>query len=84
MQAILRTLRHFFTPQTCLPTAEETGLSAQTTEEANKAVEDVLKPQRLASASENRKKRKYTTSFAPEDWGHIHVGRYAAENGNGA
>ena len=46
MQAILRTLRHFFTPQTCLPTAEETGLFAQTTEEANKAVEDVLKPQR--------------------------------------
>lgn len=48
----------------------------------NKAVEDVLKSQCLTSASENRKKRKYTTSFTPEDWAHIR--RDDAENGNGA
>jgi len=64
------TLYRFFTPLTCLPTAEETGLSVRTTEEANKAVEEVLKSQHSASASEN-KKRKYTTSFTPEDQAQI-------------
>ena len=46
----------------CLPTAEEAGLSARTTEEANKAVEKVLASQ--ASVREN--KRRMYTSFTPE------------------
>ena len=43
-------LYHFLKPLTCLPTAEEPGLSARTTEEANKALEEVLTNQHSASA----------------------------------
>ena len=53
-----------FKPLTCLPTAEEAGLSARKTEEANKAVEEVLANQRSASAKENKKRK--CTSFTPE------------------
>ena len=74
-------LHRFFKPLTCLPTAEETGLSASTVEETNKAVEEELGSQRSASARPN-KKRKYTTTFTPEV--RAQIGRYAAENGNGA
>ena len=44
-------LYRFFKTLTCLPTAEEAGLYACTTEEANKAVEEVLACQHSASAS---------------------------------
>ena len=54
----------FFKPLTCLPTAQEAGLSARKTEEANKAVEEVLASQRSASAKENKKRK--CTSFTPE------------------
>ena len=49
---------------TCLPTAEEAGLSARKTEEANTAVEEVLASQRLTSAKENKKRK--CTIFTPE------------------
>ena len=54
-----------FQTTNAFPTVEEAGLSARTTEEANKAVEEVLASQRLVSARENHK-RMYTTSFTPE------------------
>ena len=41
----------------CLPTAEEAGLSARTTEEANKAVEKVLASQ--ASVREKKEENVY-------------------------
>ena len=54
-------LYHFFKP---LPTAEEAGLSAPTTEEANKAIKDVLASHSSASAKENKKRK--CTGFTPE------------------
>ena len=57
-------LYRFFKLLMCLPTAEETGLSACTTEEANKAVEEVLASQHSASARENKKRK--CTSITPE------------------
>ena len=62
---MIMSLYRFFKPLMCLPTAEEAGLSAHTTEKANKAVEEVLASQHSASAREN-KKRKCATSFTPE------------------
>ena len=67
-----------FKATTSLPTAEETGLSAQTIEEANKAVcKGNLTDQRSTSLSQSSsgKKRKYTTMFTPEIWAKI--GHYA-------
>ena len=49
----------------CLPTAEEAGLSACTTDKANKAIDEVLASQRSPSAKEN-KKRKCARSFTLE------------------
>ena len=59
----------------CLQTAEEARLSAYTIKEANKAVNEVLTSQHLASSRENKKK-KYT-SFTPET--RAHIGRYATK-----
>ena len=61
---MITSLYRFFKPLTCLPTAEEAGLSARTTKEANKAVVKVLANHRLASARENKKRK--CTSFTPE------------------
>ena len=61
---MIMSLYRFFKPLTCLPTAEEAGLSAPTTEEANKAVKEVLASHRSASARENKKRK--CTSFTPE------------------
>ena len=61
---MIMSLYRFFKPLTCLPTAEEAGLSAPTTEEANKAVKEVLASHRSASARENQKRK--CTSFTPE------------------
>ena len=72
-------LYQFFKPTMSLPTAEETGLSARTIEEAKKAVKEVLTDQRLtlSSQSSSGKKRKYTTSFIPEiRVGHSIIGLY--------
>ena len=57
-------LYRFFKPLTSVPIAEEAGLSACTAEGANKAVEEVLATQRLASPRENKKRK--CTSFTPE------------------
>ena len=55
----------FFKPKRMLPTAENTGLSEHVIREANKAVESAL--QEESEAPPERKKRKYTTTFSPED-----------------
>ena len=70
----------FFKPKRTLPTAENTGLSEHMTREANKAVESAL--QKESEAPPERKKRKYTTTFSPED--RAEIGKYASECGNAA
>ena len=65
-------LYRLFKP-TSLPTAEETGLSALTIEEANKAVKEVLTDRRSTSLSQSSsvKNRKYTifkVCLVPEGW----------------
>lgn len=53
--SVVMSLYHFFKLLTHLPTAEEAGVSAHTTEEAKKTIEEVIASQHLASARENKK-----------------------------
>jgi hypothetical protein len=73
---------NFFKPTNALPTAKETGLSKQAIQEANKAVESILKEQEEEAdeTPSSKKKRKYTTTFSPED--RAEIGKFAVENGN--
>ena len=77
---MITSLYCFFKLLTCLPTAKEAGLLACTTEEANKTVEEVLTSQRSTCVRVNKKRSIQQVS--PEI--QAHIGRYAAENGNGA
>jgi len=63
-------LYRFFKSLTCLPTAEEAGLSAHTTEEANRAVEEVSVLRWKTRSIQKASLLKFV--------------RYAVENGNGA
>ena len=72
-------LLRYLKPVNRLPTADEARLSPGVAAEVNKAVEKALHAGG-ASNAERPKKRKYTTSFTPED--RAAIGRYAAENGN--
>ena len=72
-------LLKFFKPTYALPTAKGTRLSDHVSQEANKAVESVLKEQQVSEAPPV-KKRKYTAKFSPED--HAKIGKYTAEIGN--
>ncbi len=63
-----------------LPTPEQAGLPVNMAQQVNQAVEKAM--DRAPNAEGRTKKRKYTTSFMPEDCAAI--GRYTAENGNAA
>ena len=68
-------LRRYFKPANKLPTADKAGQSANV---VNQVVTRTLE-RTEASAG---KKRKYTTTFTPED--RAAIARYAAQNGNSA
>ena len=71
-------LRRYFKPANKLPTADKAGQSANVVKEVNQVVTRTLE-RTEASAG---KKRKYTTTFTPED--RAAIARYAAQNGNSA
>ena len=73
---------NFFKPTNALPAAKDTGLSKQAIQEANKAVESVLKEQEEEAdeTPSSKKRRKYTTTFSPED--RAQIGKFAVKNGN--
>ena len=71
-------LRKYFKPVNALPTPKESGLSMHATTEANKAVEKAL--WRETEAESTGRKRKYTSTFTPEE--RAAIWKYAAENGN--
>ena len=58
-------LRKYFKPANALPTPKESGLSMHATTEANKAVEKAL--WRETEAESTGRKRKYTSTFTPEE-----------------
>ena len=70
-------LRRYFKPANKLPTADKAGQSANVVKEVNQVVTRTLE-RTEASAG---KKRKYTTTFTPED---AAIARYTAQNGNSA
>ena len=74
-------LRRYLKPVSKLPTVDQAGLPANVPKEVNQAVATTLERDE-ASPGKGSKKRKYTTTFTPED--HAAIGRYAAENGNAA
>ena len=66
-----------------LPTPDEVGLSPSITKEVNQLVERATAGnRRVPDDGTKMKKRKYTVSFMPED--RATIGKYAAENSNGA
>ena len=69
---------------TKLPTAEQTGLPAQTVSSANSAVERVLEEssQLEEGADGVKRKRKYTKTFMPED--RAQVGQHTAQSDEGS
>ena len=67
-------LLRYLKPVNRLPTADEARLSPGVAAEVNKVVEKALHAGG-ASNAERPKKRKYTTSFTPED--RAAIGRYA-------
>ena len=71
-------LLQYLKPINRLPTAVEAGLPTGVTVEVNKAMEKALHDASNAEKSTG-KKRKYTTTFMPED--RAAIGKYAAENG---
>ena len=73
-------LRRYFQPATTLPTASQTQLSPNVLQEVNQAVRAALQPKE--NGGRRASKRKYTTSFTPED--RARIGKYASENGNAA
>ena len=72
-------LRRYFQPATILPTASQTQLSPNVFQEVNQAVR-ALQPKE--NGGRRASKRKYTTSFTPED--RARIGKYASENVNAA
>ena len=66
-----------YKPTRKLPTAKNTGLSEHVTHEANKAVESTLQE---SEAPPEKKKRKYTRTFSPED--RAEIGKYTSKCGN--
>ena len=74
-------LLKFFKATNALPTAKDTGLLEHVIRVANKAVESAQKEQQPNEAPP-AKKKKYTTTFSPED--RTEIRRYAANNGNTA
>ena len=64
---------------TTLPTASQTQLSPNVLQEVNQAVR-ALQPKE--NGGRRASKRKYTTSFTPED--RARIGKYASENVNAA
>ena len=71
-------LRRYFKPANKLPTADKAGLSANVVREVNQVVTRTLERSEASAG----KKRKYTTTFTPED--RAAIARYAAQNGNSA
>ena len=72
-------VHHYFQRANKLPTAEKTGLPASVVKEVNKAVESVLE-RGESNPADRGSKRKYTTTFTPDD--RTEIERYADENGN--
>ena len=73
-------LRRYFQPATTLPTASQTQLLPNVLKEVNQAVRAALQPKEYGGRQAS--KRKYTTSFTPED--RARIGKYASKNGNAA
>ena len=74
-------LRKYFKPVSMLLTPEKAGLPTFATAEANKAVERALESGKESTGTKAAgMKRKYTSTFTPED--RAKIGKYAAENGN--
>ena len=73
-------LRRYFQPATTLPTASQTQLSPNVLQEVNQAVRAAL--QSKGNGGRRASKRKYTTSFTPED--RARIAKYTSENGNAA
>ena len=72
---------NFLKPTNALPTAKDTGRSKQAIQEANKAVESILKGQEEADETpSSKKRRKYSMTFSPED--RAQIGKFAVGNGN--
>ena len=71
-------LRRYFKPANKLPTADKAGQSANVVKEVNQVVTRTLERSEASAG----KKRKYTTTFTPED--RAAIARYAAQNGNSA
>ena len=68
----IMSLLHFFKPLGQLPTADQTGLPAHAVTSANSAVKRALDGEDTDHA---RQKRKYTTTFTPEN--RAKVGKYS-------
>ena len=68
----------YFKTNLILPMAREIGLSPRTLAEANKCVEQLFLATSLSTEEKQTKKRKYTTTFAPQDRADIGRYRYAA------
>ena len=75
-------LHRYFKPAVALSTASQTQLSPAVLREVNQAVTTALQREEARSPSQGARKRKYDTSFTPED--RAAIGKYAAENGNAA
>ena len=72
----------YLKPVQRLPTPSEAGLPDSVTADVNQIVEKVLSDGEKGTEARRKPKRKYTTSFSPED--RAVIGKYAAENGNAA
>ena len=77
-------LRCYFQPSTHLPTSNQTELSPNMLREVNQAVTAALQREEEGSQphSQRIRKRKYTTTFTPED--RASIGKYTSKNGNAA
>ncbi len=73
-------LLNYLKPVNRLPTLEQAGLPVNVAQQVNQAVEKAM--DHAPNADGRAKKRKYSTSFTPED--RATIGRYTAENGNAA
>jgi hypothetical protein len=73
-------LLRYFRSETTLPTAEQTGIGARATEEANAAVEKIVVDSRSAATGTGRRRRKHYTKYS--DKNRVAIGSHAAENGN--
>ena len=69
-------IRCYFQPRANLPTPSQVQMSPSMLKEVNQAVTAVLDCEG-GNQDKRGKKRKYSTSFTPED--HAAIGRYAAK-----